>query len=162
MLTEYERGFLEAAIDADGCIGIWVRKPVDNDHRRRLKSRWRPYVIVTNTNLAFLEKIKSICGNRGFIRKSTYRKARQRNWKDGYAYVLTIEAMREILPQLHLTIKEERRLLCLEFLELTKSDVPLQKLHELYLKMRRLNKRGKRPLGEKVAGSSRPISLKTG
>lgn len=149
MLTHYERGFLEAAIDADGCIGIWRRKQKDEYHKRRLKSLYRPYVRVTNTNLAFLQKIKSICGDQGFI---VNYKATQPNWNDGHHYTMPIKLITRILPELKLTIKERQRLLLLEFLNLRETNCTLAELHRIWLQMKELNKKGRNSPSESKAG----------
>ena len=78
-LSNIERAYVACAIDTDGCI----------------ISRYK-YVVVTNTDLPFLEHIQKICGG-GIIRR---RKFRPKQWKVGYELRFRWKEVDALLPQI--------------------------------------------------------------
>lgn len=148
-LTDYEKGFLEGAIDAEGSIGLG--KNHGSGYRYLKGFRWAPFVVVVNTETKFLDKIKGICGGGSIFNR--YKKQHE-GWKPCYVYQMNCTIMRIILPQISLVIKEEQRQLLLEALSLfihggsrrkelrgmkTLND---ERLQQIYEEMRLLNKRG--------------------
>jgi hypothetical protein len=109
VLTDYERGFLEAAIDFEGCIGLYKKR---RDTAKGFS--WIVTVFVGNTNKEILAKIKNMCGGEGTI---TRHSIPLRGTREYYTYRLPVDTCKLILPQLHLTIKEEQRLLMIDALD---------------------------------------------
>ena len=106
MLTEYEKGFLEGAIDADGCITICRCKTYRTDGKRK----WAPQVklMIGGNNRKYLEKIKSIIGTGGIgmhERNGFKKGSKQRIWY----YWLSHSGCRRLFPQIQLIVKEPRR-----------------------------------------------------
>jgi hypothetical protein len=65
-LTNYERGYLEALLDGEGCISLY-----------QTKSSYKiatPSVCITNTDLNLIKKAQKMLGSHGSIRKTSYRK----------------------------------------------------------------------------------------
>lgn len=150
LLTDYEKGFLEAAVDGEGTISLY------RNHNRCWHSQrgfqWTPYVALTNTNLSFLQKIKEICGGgRLYLRAS---RNPLRNQKALHIYEMNRGIMRGILPQLSLVVKEKQRRLLLEALGLAihggtsnpsiqeKQRLNDKRLGDIYKQVKVLNKRG--------------------
>ncbi len=106
-LTDYERGWLEALIDSEGCIYF----NVGNFQERYL--RWRATVQVGNKNRELLEKALRIVGSGSL---NSYNPKGNRN----YAWQLTWHAatVRVLLPQLDLIVKREQKRLILVALEI--------------------------------------------
>jgi len=127
VLSDYERGFLEAGIDFEGCIGLYK-------HIRKCGKgfSWEAMVTIDNTNRDILEKVKLICHGKGCI--STTHNV----YGAVYHYRIPVMILRDILPQLSLVIKERKRQLLLtalcylrqgshdnhdEYLELISNDI---------------------------------------
>ena len=100
MLTEYEKGFLEGAIDADGCITIVKCK--SSRHTRG----WKPliHLQIGNNNSEYLEKIRNIIGGGGINRYTNNRGRKM------WVYVLSHSKCKKLFPHLKLIVKEPRRL----------------------------------------------------
>lgn len=107
-LSDYERGFLEGVIDGEGCIGLYKKK---RDNPKGFS--WIVTVKISNTNKAFLEKAKMICGNKGAISLCS---PAFNATRDFYDYRIPVDTCKVILPQLRLIIKEEQRLLMIDAL----------------------------------------------
>ena len=95
MLTEYEKGFLEGAIDADGCITI------TKVSQKRVKWGWTPQISlqVDNNNYLYLQKIKNIIG------EGTITHRHEKTW----SYRLYKYGCKRLFPQIKLIVKEKRR-----------------------------------------------------
>lgn len=105
-LTEYERGFIEGFLDADGCIGLYKQM---YDYGRGWTIRLT--LTFSNNSLEILEKIYDILGESGSIVK------RVNKGVFNYDLKYRHNAMRRILPQLKLIIKEHRRKTALAILD---------------------------------------------
>lgn len=135
--SEYERGFLEGVIDSDGCLHF-------AKYKRSMRPRgfqWSARLLIGNTNRSLLEKIQKIVGF-GHIHKIPVKKGKQ-----PYVYQLGSKPLLNLLLQIRLTVKEKQRLLFIEAIRLlsehrhhhTPHD---DRLQEIYLEMRNLNRRG--------------------
>ena len=138
MLSDYERGFLEAAIDGEGCIRL---KPYG-----KAKRTLKPTLHVTNTNLSFLEKVHNIVG-KGNIRKKNRNKPRCKPLFE--LEVTGTEFLIKLFSEITLTVKERQKRIALEYLELKKSwghkmsrDAYLRKSEEYRQQMKIVNHRG--------------------
>jgi len=142
-LSEYEKGYLEAAIDGEGSIRLRKQKRGNNQ-----RCTYTPEVSITSTNEEFLWKIAEICGNTGtWILKEP---AGRRCKKDYWMYFLSSDEIRNILPQLDgLVVKREHRKLILEFYSIQNNrwkrhrksytDEEYARIEEIYWKLRELN-----------------------
>jgi hypothetical protein len=145
ILTSYERGFLEAALDSEGYIGLYKR-PSNTRYRKRTFT-WHLEVGISNTNVYFLEKIRGIVGNGGV---SIHQNNKSGNAKPAWSYRFEHSRLRVLLPQLRLVVKEQQRLLAIEFLALVNEHRPRytpndNRIEEIWKQLRALNKRGKAP-----------------
>lgn len=140
--SDYNRGRLEMAIDCEGCLSL--NKAKINWGKR---FQWLPRLVIDNTNKKLLETLKEISGglgNVGPMRGATG------NWKATYYWQLHANALRVILPQLKLVIKEEQRILLLEALQLIEENRYHSicsyenevRLEQIYEDMENLNHRG--------------------
>jgi hypothetical protein len=99
-LTEYEKGFIEGFLDADGCITL--------NQGRNLK----PKVIVcfANNSIEILEKIAKIIGE--------VKPPRLISKRPGYELRIQRQSVvKNILSQISLIVKEPRRKIALKLLE---------------------------------------------
>jgi len=108
ILTQYEKGWLEAAIDGEGSIGIGK-----DSGKERASPAYFVQVAVTNTNRDFVEKAVDICGE-GTV--SVRRGTSTLSGRPIYLYWIPIKVLRVVLPQLKFTVKEKQRLLAIELL----------------------------------------------
>ncbi|RLB77416.1 MAG: hypothetical protein DRH24_16260 [Deltaproteobacteria bacterium] len=142
--------WLAGIIDCEG--GLWIEK---------FKVPWRrgiaykPLLSISNTNRQFLQTIKRVIGH-GYIRELPHRND---NWKEQYELCVTANGIRNIVPNIlpFLVIKRQQALLIIEAVELTgkigKTPPHLRtverlqpyynKLEEIYLKIKELNRRGR-------------------
>lgn len=141
-LSEYQKGWLEAALDGEG--SLYFVKNKDKTVRRGFV--WKVIVNISNTNKAFLEKVRDICGGGTPVIPS---KGKSPNWKpywkQVYYWRMTNSQIEEILPQLDLIIKREHSLLILEVLNLLKEHSAKHTsndayLEQIYLDLKVLNK----------------------
>ena len=112
ILTDYEKGFIEASIDTDGSILLYNAKV------KITKKGWSPRIILVfyNNSIQFLDKIQKILGtSKNYIKKKS-NISKNINYELRYHHA----DCRCILPQLRLVIKEKRRILALEILEFIK------------------------------------------
>lgn len=106
ILTNYERGWLEALIDGEGCLEVRAEKTKNGErYYCRLK--------IGNTCRPLMEKAKEICGE-GQI--SVYVRPHPR--RVSYTFSLSHRALRRILPQLSLIVKETQQDCVLKALKL--------------------------------------------
>ena len=108
ILTPYEKGWIEAAIDGED--GLLITET---------EEKYRLQIYIYNTSLDFLEKAKRIIGHGG-IWKHIKPKASE---KQCYTYVLHgANNLLMLLSQIQLTIKENKRLLMLQILKKLKEE----------------------------------------
>jgi len=111
-LSEYEKGFLEAGIDFEGCVTVTRWKLPRN------KYGYRPVVFVACSNPLIIGKVADICGCGGKLstqyRKGCVSKQGIRINKNLYRYDLSRDEIDEILPQLELIDKHKQQALILE------------------------------------------------
>jgi len=147
-------------------IWAWLAGIVDCDggfYIERSKAPWkrgktyRPILQFANTNRVFLEKIKEIL-DCGMIRELKNTQSRGSNWKKEYELRIFASGIRRIVPNIlpFLLIKRRQALLIMEAVKITGDirRIPLSKrsiqllepyyerLEQLYVKIRELNKRG--------------------
>jgi len=146
-LTDYNKGYLESAIDFEGSLTIVKVKNNAYSHGYEIV----PQGYITNTNKELLENVKSILGDGSIILHQKYRN--DKNWKPAYKYRFTRKTMRWLLPKLKLIEKERQRLLVIRALELIKqggkycrsnkmSDEKYNELCEMVEIIRTYNNRG--------------------
>jgi hypothetical protein len=142
ILTDYERGFIEGAIDFEGHLSIFRVSKV-HQHTRYFQTIGR----VFNTNLPILRKIKSTLDEEPTISPSSGNLGP--NWKPIYRANINTSTLRWLLPQLGLIVKRKQQLAILDFLNLKEKQygrltpqVRARQL-ELFYSMKELNKRGR-------------------
>jgi hypothetical protein len=109
LLNEYERGWLEAIIDGEGCLTIAKNK--DRNYPERFT--YAPVLVITNTCLNLLKRVKEVC--RGGMITNARLVPRH---KPTYEFRLVAHKLRIILPQLRLIAKERQRNCLLQVLDL--------------------------------------------
>lgn len=105
ILTDYERGWLEALIDGEGSLSLTYGKQKTSP-RPRIDIR----IDISNVCLPLLEKAKAIFGEGNiseFEPKDNIR-------KKVYRFSVRTNAIRNILPQLDLIVKKRQKELLLE------------------------------------------------
>lgn len=122
-LSEYEKGFVEAFIDTDGYIQVGRHK------KPKSKRGWEVLIRLrfSNNSIQILEKLQNILGC-GCI----YEQQITSGGNKHYVLQITQNGCRQILPQLKLTIKEDKRKLALQILDLIRNKRIISK--ELYEK----------------------------
>jgi len=109
-LSDYTKGFLEAAIDGEGCVMLIKSKRPD----RKTGRVWQPVVKVSNKSRKWLELVAELASG-GRIDKVN------RNGPNNYLYVMPRHVVKRVLPQLGFVIKERQRVLVLEALKILES-----------------------------------------
>ena len=114
ILSDYEKGFLEGIIDADGCVSLYKKRYYKDKGHGSAKRGWTPSikVMIANNSIELLQKIQNIINEKGMIaekRKKGYKKI---NYELRYSH----DVCRWLLPQLRFIVKEERRILALKIL----------------------------------------------
>lgn len=161
-LTDYEQGFLEAAVDGEGCIEmtrtrVRYRKPY---YRSVIGYSYQVRILVRNTNFEFCKKIFGTIRRFGCCWIRTQRWGNEK-WKPCYEVGVSAQAMRRILPKLEFLIKRGQQKLILEALRLLEENAKLtgkfranrqmleaalkknyQRLDEIYKEIKVLNFRG--------------------
>ena len=144
MLTDYERGFLEAHIDTDGSVSL---------HRRRNRPfSWEPDLTFNNTCAELLEKLRGICqGGTVSPERPVHKRTTKGpfNKKQLYRYRVPKSKMREILPQLTFVKKERQRILMIEAMGMLRkgkrhNEAETQRLLEIHREMGQLNEKGRK------------------
>jgi len=145
-MTDFEVGYLTAAIDGEGSIMLRLRKRYHSP---------RPAISVTSTNKQFLEYLASIVGNGNPCSHNSGNK-RNPNWKK--SWILAWESFPDCqkiceLLQGKAIIKKQHVETMLEYIQIHKSypgwhdtaHAPkgiIEKEYQLYHEMRRLNQKG--------------------
>jgi len=146
VLSEYERGWLEALTDGEGTLGL---QKVQNVPRTRRSYVWEVRAYVSNTNRMLLEKLRQIVGEGSIVVHD--RHPNHPKYKTSYRFQFSRNSLRVLLPQLHLVTKDRQRILLLEALALLgqhyypghgMSPEVYERLVQIWAEMRRLNKRG--------------------
>lgn len=107
--TEYDRGWLEAAIDGEGSLTFKTQL-----NGKRTLQTFRPSITIGNTDRGFIEHAARLLGN-----PPIYIAERQSlNRRTLYHITVYSNALRWILPRLRLIIKDEQRRMLLEALTL--------------------------------------------
>lgn len=135
ILSDYEIGFLEAALDFEGCLGLY----------KTTSGYYYSVVTISNKNKAVLEKTWDICGREGCI------PAFRHGERLYYRYDIPKKALMWILPQIKLIVKEKQRQLIMESFEYRnrpgcRGGYTAEQRHDLeriYLELKELNRRGK-------------------
>lgn len=112
--NEHDRGWFEALVDGEGCIGFYKSKLKKQYSRRRKMFLWSPRFHITNTCLELLENTQRIVNGMGVIKESPSAP----NSKTRYVLNFSANDMRLILPQTAFISKEKQRFLLLEALPL--------------------------------------------
>jgi len=145
-MNDYERGFLEAALDGEGCLSFGkIHRRQKGKERLNRNFYWDIQCYISNTNLDWLLKIQKVI-NGGTIFKGSRKK--NPNWKDFYRLDIPQSVLKRILPEIKLVIKERHRILVLEAMRLlsdhNKWHSPNDsQLEEIYDEMKQLNHKGK-------------------
>ena len=117
ILSEYEKGFIEAAIDCDGSLSL-IKDTYHKDHGYRKRMKRGYYIRITmsfsNNSLELLGKIQDIL-------ESNLTPALAKGTKN-YNMVYRHTVLRWLLPQIELVIKEQRRKIALQILDLLETD----------------------------------------
>jgi len=147
ILSEYERGWLEALIDSEGCLYLGFRRERDGP-LRSFQSR----IVIGNTDRFLLEKAAMIIP--ASISEYSPKTSSHHRRKQAYQLHWFSNTLRRILPQLKLVTKEKQRVLMLEALEILDrrkkshpqtgfSENDTKRLIEIEADFRRLNRRGR-------------------
>jgi hypothetical protein len=141
-LTDYERGWLEALIDSEGCIYFGLR------YERGALRSWYTAVKAGNKNRKFLEKAVRIVGG-GALNPQKVRGNREGSWQVTWHASI----IRRFLPELDLVVKRRQKELMLEVLRMTSgwrkgrgqphSPEATARLLEIAKEFRVLNRRGR-------------------
>ncbi len=108
ILSDYEKGWLEALIDGEGSLSLNFKK-----QKTSLRPGLDCRISISNINLELLERAKNIIGG-GHIH---LRKGKN-NRRDSYVYSCSHTLIRNILPQLNLIVKKEQKEILLSALSL--------------------------------------------
>ena len=107
VLSDYAKGFLEAAIDGEGSIMLLTYRRDTKYQGTRVY--YVPVLSIGNKSKAWLELVRELFCD--------FSKIKDRKF-GFYEYSVSRRAMRRVLPQLGLVIKEEQRILILEALDI--------------------------------------------
>lgn len=137
-LDGWKRGWIEAVIDSEGCIFLVRYKRSYQDWYN-----YQPTLSISNTSLEFLETFNDLVGDTGFINLQPSHE----NRKTCYRLMFSGYALRELLPNITLIVKEKQRLLLIEALKVLSTGgrgVHISKeyeevLYEIYCKIRESN-----------------------
>lgn len=102
-LSEYERGYLSASIDTDGSLSLYKNKS-------KAYRGWKAEITLSfsNNSEKYLIRLCNMIGSRVKLVK----KKNSNNFKISFRH----NVLKWLLPQLKLTIKENRRLYAIEIL----------------------------------------------
>lgn len=138
LLSDHDRGWLEALIDGEGTLGLhsWGKE----------EGYWVPVLRVSNTNQGLLERMVEIVGPLS-IRAH---QPKGPNCKVVYDVACYSSYLRWLLPQLRLVAKEEHRVLLIEAVtilgrrrgSLRKGNDGLRRLSEIHARIAELNRKG--------------------
>jgi len=115
-LTRYEIGFLEGVIDSDGCLTSYRLKPNKSETHRRNRQSFKLRLSIANNSIELLNKIQDIIGESGSIVVKHDNRYKTTSYELKYSHTV----LRWLLPQLRLVVKEDRRVIFIQVLELIK------------------------------------------
>jgi len=156
-ISDYERGYLEAAIDGEGCLSLAKipSKTYVNGFR------YTPFIFIAGIDRPFIENCKRIISKVGAC-SITHYKNKTSVGNSVYRLAVPPGTLRLLLPQISFIIKEQQRLVLLEALKLIEENMHhhignfrtrnFNTLEELYLKMRELHPRSFKRLLERKKG----------
>lgn len=129
-LNDYSRGFLEAAIDGEGTLGLYKEKTC----RSTRGFTWKVRCQISNNNKEWLEKIRMLT-EAGYINNGIDHKNPLH--RPSYCLFFRVAEIRQLLPQIHLVVKGERQKIALETLPMLNHDISKNfdyELEQLYQK----------------------------
>jgi len=158
LLSPYELGRIEAALDGEGCIGLHKEKIKGSKYRNHV--RYREHVSISNTSPDFIRKARQIIGSATTWRATRQRGGRYEREKPIYRLLLSAGTIRWLFPQLSLSVKDRQRHLLLEVMQIKDSRekrgrfAPYTKderyrFELIRRQLRRLNRRGVWEVGRK-------------
>lgn len=114
-LNEYEKGFISGFLDADGSLIVIKRKS-------EIKRGWTISTMVcfSNNDITILKYIQKLIGVKGTL--ITVQDKRSDKYKDQSRLTYNANIARELLPQLKLIHKEDKRLMMLDILNTKRKD----------------------------------------
>ena len=105
-LSDYEKGFIEALIDSEGCLTInFLKQKTSSNFRIRC------LLEITNVNLEILQKARKIIGGNIILKKLKPPR------KDVYVLHVSHNNLRKYLPLLDLIVKKRQKEIVLEVLK---------------------------------------------
>jgi hypothetical protein len=110
-LSEYQKGFIEGMLDGEGCISLCRPK------KKNSYLVLHPEIKITNTNFEILDKIADMINNECSIYK---RKTYSKKHKPCYLLRVRSDAAYQILSQIKLVIKENKRKIMLKVFKILK------------------------------------------
>jgi hypothetical protein len=154
-LSDYAKGFLEAAIDGEGCIML-VRSRRKDTSPFLWHWHYQPETRVNNNSKEWLELVAELAGDTTTEIGNVKRILKGMYYGNGFYYPMPRSIMKTVLPQLGLVIKERQRVLILEALDILGNRRPYIskrsyttyyqdeiKLDEIRNKIKLLNKKNK-------------------
>src|SRR2546427_2804199 len=137
-LTPANASYLAGLIDGDGHIGLHRRRT----DRTRSGYNYQAHVEIASVDEQFLREVQQLIGGGCWKRKQQGFKSH----KPCYHLTITPNTLRRVLPIItpHLRLKRERALALLEALDLVQKGRHGQspRLHEIYMRLKNLNRRG--------------------
>ena len=110
-LNSYQKGFVEGIIDGEGYLEFSRQKVSRNDSSRTKTGMvWRTRLSISNNSLELLHKVQGICGG-GYIVKK---------YSKSFELRFDANALRVLLPQIRLIVKERERRCILKALRIIK------------------------------------------
>jgi hypothetical protein len=107
ILSAFEKGWVSALTDGEGCIGIAYR------HLKGHGLSPSPFLEISNTNKAVIRKVQSIIGGSIHVRTQ-----RPKKWRPVYHLRIYSNTLRWLLPQLSLIVKRRQSILVMRMLPL--------------------------------------------
>lgn len=138
-LTPFEAGYISGMVDGEGCLGIYTKSRTYHQGTLEIK----------NTNSVAMQHLAKLIGKCSLRVKKLHHERHHDIW------VLTAgeKQLAQLLPQLHLIVKREQKVIMLSYLQ-AKRQGNREQQREMALLMRQLNHRGKpSPLVTAKAGS---------
>lgn len=99
-LNDFEKGWISAAIDGEGCIAL--NKVINRNRWGREPYRFRPRLYIGNNCYEFVLRCQEICGM-GTIRKQI------KNGKPSYLFRLASNGIKELLTVIYPFLLNKRR-----------------------------------------------------
>lgn len=135
-LDDYERGWVEAFIDAECYLSLTPNKETGG---------FKPFLGCFSTSKEQIDKLRYIVGS-GAVSGPHSSPSHPGNHKPIWQYRLSANGLRTLLPQVTLVGKERQRILLLEYLAMvttTRKPKDLEKANQIFIEMKRLNQKGR-------------------